>query len=170
MVLQFKDFDVPSLLQQVSVFGEEGLGGVQICAGLQALFRRASEWPQKFKIFVFEGDVKQAYDQLHPTLIEWALRANGVCPAFIAAILADGVNLVATATMNGIESDSFFFNKCARQGGVDSGWEWRAAMRACMGPLHEGWVKAGYGIALGAYIYIYSPDFCRQHLVVSVLF
>eukprot|EP00973_Karenia_brevis_P009390 1270252-Karenia_brevis.AAC.1 len=42
------------------------------------------------------------------------------------------------------------FNKCARQGGVESAFQWNAVMFMCFSELVPLWLEQGFGIQLGA--------------------
>ena len=43
------------------------------------------------------------------------------------------------------------FNACLKQGGMDSPYGWNLIMAYIFAPLHEAWIKAGYGIRLDEY-------------------
>ncbi len=60
-----------------------------------------------------------------PALLEKALEAARLHPRLIAAMLREMLDLKAFLDFQGLSMpEPLDFNKCARQGGIESAWQW----------------------------------------------
>ena len=66
----------------------------------------------------------------------------------VAALVKKALDLSATAAIQGIETTTFPFNGCAKQGGIESPWEWNTVMRHALDLCVDKRLKHGWGIDL----------------------
>jgi len=107
---------------------------------------KSEEWYNVAALHVFEADVQTAFDRLSPALVVDALLAWEVPLWVIASILREMSRLTATCTLEGVASDTAIsFNRCIRQGGLESGILWMRAITYLMQPVCERWAREGLG-------------------------
>lgn len=86
-----------------------------------------------------------------PVYAALAMQAWGIHPTLIAALLVEGCALKATAKFSGVEA-SFDFNKCIRQGSVDSGKLLHAVVMLALASLVDAWIRDGWGINIDGHV------------------
>ena len=128
---------------------ERCLGTRYITVPLQLLMRRGWEWQNQTAILVFNGDVHAAFDNMRPDSIVQALQSAKIHPRLTEAVLSESTGLQCWPEFGGVRLQSpVAFNKCARQGGVESAYEWNALMYRCFSTLGPLWLESDYGIQL----------------------
>ena len=129
---------------------ENSLGTRHITTTLQHLMSRGWEWQNQAPIFVFNGDIFAAFDDMRPETIAEALQAAQLHPRLVAALLQETIGLQCAPEFAGVTLDERVpFTKCARQGAVESAFEWNTIMFMCLADLVPLWHESGYGIQLG---------------------
>ena len=66
----------------------------------------------------------------------------------MAALVEESLDLEGTATLHGVRSKAFPFNRSVRQGRVESTFEWNLVVRRMLECCIDGWQQCGYGIDL----------------------
>eukprot|EP00973_Karenia_brevis_P061082 8493503-Karenia_brevis.AAC.1 len=67
----------------------------------------------------------------------------------VSALIEETLDLTARATLHGVDSTgTFSFNRCAKQGGEESPWEWNLVMRHALDLCRNRWQREGLGIEL----------------------
>ena len=149
----------PAAWRHVCVFGYVSeLSTEHITAGLQLLIARGREWEESSPIFVLNADVKAAFNNMRPDTIAISLHRAQQHPRITAAMVQEMAGLSCLPEFEGITlEEPTRFNKCARQGGMESTCQWNCVMYMCFCDLVPAWIESGYGIVLG--------DKCYTHLV-----
>eukprot|EP00973_Karenia_brevis_P069173 9617223-Karenia_brevis.AAC.1 len=132
---------LPKPWNTIAVFSYECcLSTAYITTSLQLLLSRGWEWQQQKPIFIFNGDIKSAFDNLRPDVVIKALRAARLHPRLISAMLSESAGVNCWPEFDAISLDSpVSFNKCAKQGGVESAYEWNCVMYMCLAELAPIW-------------------------------
>ena len=121
-----------------------------IVSPLQLLLDRANEWVAEDRIIVFGGDVLAAFDNLSPEVAAASLASARVHPRIIAAILYELVALSCSPEFADLTcQERVNFNRCVRQGGVESPYLWNTTMYAVLDELVPSWEARGWGIFWG---------------------
>ena len=137
--------------RSVCYFGAEGLGANGVIGGLTRLMEKGTEWKHsEGEIHLFEGDIATAFDVLSPSVVNFAMSECGFDARMTAAILEEMKDLKAHAEIFGVPvKEPIVFNKCIRQGGVESPKVWRISMIAIMSSLVQLWKDMdGYGVMI----------------------
>ena len=148
----------PKAWDRVCIYSYECcLSTSHVTIALQLLLCRGWEWQLRSPVYVFNGDVKSAFDNMRPDVVVKALRAARLHPRIIAAMMAENVGAVCWPEFDGITLEMpVTFNKCARQGGVESAYQWNAVMFMCLAELTPLWHDSGYGVDLGGRRYTHA--------------
>ena len=148
----------PAFFHNICIYAyEQCLGTNHITVVLQLLLSRGWEWQNRCPVFIFNGDILAAFDNMRPDAVVAGLRAGGLHPRVIAAMLAETVNLSCYPEFDGIGLDKpVSFNKCAKQGGVESSFEWNQLMFNCLVVLDPLWKASGYGINLDGRLWTHA--------------
>eukprot|EP00974_Lingulodinium_polyedra_P006179 585391-Lingulodinium_polyedra.AAC.1 len=112
------------------------------------MMSRSREWRHDTPIVVLNGDVQRAFDNMTHELMANAMYAAGHHPQLVHAVVAENSFCTLVAEFEGVSSGSIPFNKCARQGGVESSYVWNCVIYNCMSDLVKIWHECGYGIQL----------------------
>eukprot|EP00973_Karenia_brevis_P063511 8826900-Karenia_brevis.AAC.1 len=87
---------------------------------------------------------------MRPDTVVSALQTAGLHPRLVAAMLEEMRDLKCYPELAGVQLDEpIAFNKCARQGGVESAFQWNAVMFMCFSQLVPVWLDRGFGVVLG---------------------
>jgi len=136
----------PLKFDSLMYFGNGGVGAESVSAALQLMLAKSEEWRNCVPLHVFEADVQTAFDRLTPALCVDALLAWEVPLWLVASILREMARLTATCVLQGVGADSRVeFNRCIRQGGIESGILWMRAITHLMQPVCARWVRDGLG-------------------------
>ena len=110
---------------------------------------RGIEWHDRIPIYIFNGDSDGAFDNVKPDTIAAALKAAELHPRIIAAMMSEMVGLQCCPKLAGVKLDEpVVFNRCARQGGAESAFQWNAVMFMCLSEVVPLWSESGYGVEL----------------------
>ena len=125
---------LPKAWNMVAVFSYQCcLSTAYITSALQLLVARGWEWQLQQPIYVFSGDIKGAFDHMKPDVVVKALRMANLHPRLVAALLMESAGAHCLPEFDGLAMDRpVSFNKCAKQGGVDSAYEWNCVMYMCL--------------------------------------
>jgi hypothetical protein len=67
----------------------------------------------------------------------------------VAALVEETMELTATASVQDVRApEEFPFNRCAKQGGIESPWEWNMVLRHALDICVDAWLGRGFGIEL----------------------
>ena len=137
---------IPMRYDPLMYFGNGGVGAESVSAALQLMMAKSEEWHNVAPLHVFEADVQTAFDRLSPALVVDALLAWEVPLWLVASILREMARLTATCMLEGVGADTeVSFNRCIRQGGIESGILWMRAITHLMQPVCARWVRDGLG-------------------------
>ena len=133
------------------------LGTDHITTALQLLLCRGWEWQLKSPVYVFNGDILAAFDNMRPDVVVDSLQAARVHPRIVAAMMSENTRTVCWPEFDAITLDEpIRFNKCAKQGGVESAYQWNNVMFTCLADLVQVWYESGYGLDLGGRRYTHA--------------
>ena len=140
----------PALYHNICIYSYEScLDTRYVTTALQILMSRGMEWHNRMPTYVFNGEIHAAFDNMKPATIAKALQGAGLHPRLVAAMIAETVGLKCCPRFAGLPVDQPIpFNKCARQGGVESAYEWNSVMMMCLSKLVPLWYESGYGVDL----------------------
>ena len=100
-------------------------------------------------LYIFGGDIKTAFDDLSPAIVSNAMEFWKTPALIAAALLEELCDTTCWPRLGDVECDEPVpFNKCIRQGGVESPKLWNFSMRSLFAPLVLTWVERGFGIPL----------------------
>ena len=152
----------PAAWRHVCVFGYvTELSTVHITAGLQLLMARGREWEGSSPVYVLNADMKAAFDNMGPDTIAISLHRAQQHPRITAAMVQEMARLSCLPELEGITlEEPTVFNKCARQGGMESTYQWNCVMYMCFCALVPVWNESGYGIRQ----VLLTSDMGRQHM------
>jgi len=130
------------------IFGfEPNHSTAQIIMCLNILLSKGHEWHGQDDVFIGQGDVKAAFDNLTLTVVLDAMKFWKFDPSLTRALLEESLSLMAEARFPGIDSTiPFPFNRSIRQGGVEAPWQWNVTMRHLLALLVPSWERRGLGI------------------------
>ena len=174
LIIMAKECSPTSIWSSAAIFGfESGFSVEHLAGGIRLLLGKAREWRNLScwsDFILMAADVKQAFDDLTPTVASEGLRCRGVHPALTAAITRENLGLRVTPSFPGVPAmEPIDFDKSSRQGGVETTMLWNSAMAAILSPLHVRWVRLGWGIHLdGRYegeIHKADPNLRFTHLI-----
>jgi hypothetical protein len=128
-----------------------------VTSALHLLLCRGWEWQLQSPVYVFNGDIQAAFDNMRPDTVVKALQAASLHPRIIAAMMAESGGTVCWPEFDSISLEHpIRFNKCAKQGGVESAYEWNSVMFMCLAELDPLWHESGYGVDLGGRRYTHA--------------
>ena len=120
-----------------------------VTAALQLLLCRGWEWQLQSPVYVFNGDVQAAFDNMRPNVVVKALQAAQLHPRIIAAMMTETTGASCWPEFDGISlEEPVSFNKCAKQGGVESAYAWNCVMFKVLAELVPLWRESGFGLNL----------------------
>ena len=129
---------------------QEDRGAEFITGPLQILMDRKAEWWDRERILILNADIQAAFDFMRPELVRKALRAALVHPRIIAAMMRENAFLIAHPEFQGVQlEEPILFNRCARQGGVESAYEWNCVVCLLLQDLVPAWLEKGWGVNIG---------------------
>jgi len=130
------------------IFGfEPNHSTAQIIMCLNILLSKGHEWQGRDNVFIGQGDVKAAFDNLTLAVVLDAMKYWKFDPGLTRALLEESLALMAEARFPGIEATNAFpFNRSIRQGGVEAPWQWNVVMRHLLALLVPSWEGRGLGI------------------------
>lgn len=102
-------------------------------------FRAAHEWRTSVPIYMFVGDVLQAFDNVSPLMMAWGMEQAGAHETLIAAVLEECVDLKATVSFEDIEVECGY-NRL-RQGSKEAPPTFRDLICALVSPLVSVWKR-----------------------------
>ena len=142
------------------IFGfEPNHSTAQIIMCLNILLSKGHEWQGRDNVFIGQGDVKAAFDNLTLAAVLDAMKYWKFDPDLTRALLEESLCLQAEARFPGIEAtDPFPFNRSIRQSGVEAPWQWNVVMRHLLALLVPSWERRGFGSKV-PYVH------CLTHLV-----
>ena len=65
----------------------------------------------------------------------------------VTALVEETFELMTTASVQSVETPTFPFNRCAKQGGVESPWAWNTVIRHTLSLCVDKWFGNGLGSA-----------------------
>ena len=148
IVMIAKTCPEPTSWRRLNYYGNEGLGATAVLGILQLTVAKSREWHEKYPIFIFEGDIKTAYDKLKQTTAANGMLKGGVHPKPVAAMMSECVGLTATCRFEGVETCPFPWNACIRQGSVEAGIQWEKAAKMILMDVVPIWEEMQWGLRL----------------------
>lgn len=125
-----------------------------ICGALTLLFAKASEWKDRAPLYLFDGDVWQAFDFLSPHLTNTVMQ-DAEWPTNIRANIIDAnVDLHASTSIQGTDQVDFDFNSCLRIGSVEAPDIWKLVILSIFSEVSVLWEESGLGFTIDS---MYDP-------------
>jgi len=122
----------------------------EVSCSLTLLMARSNEWKRQCPVYLFDGDVLQAFDFLTPALAD-NMMSEAAWPTKIRAATIDtNINLPATAGLPGCERVTFPFNKSLKIGSIEAPSIWRLTIYSIFAELVPLWHESGFGLILDA--------------------
>ncbi len=128
-----------------------------ITTPLASMLDRAAEWRSSERLIVSNGDVASAFDHMTPELVAKALLAGRVHRKVAAAMVRENSDLSCHPEFQGILLElGIPFNRCFRQGGVESAYCWNMVMYMILDLVVPVWHESEYGIVLNGRRYSHA--------------
>ena len=91
---------------------------------------------------------------MRPNVVVKALQAAQLHPWIIAAMMTETTGASCWPEFDGISlEEPVSFNKCAKQGGIESAYEWNCVMFKVLAELVPLWRESGFGLNLNGNMY-----------------
>eukprot|EP00969_Alexandrium_andersonii_P050598 2223625-Alexandrium_andersonii.AAC.1 len=78
---------------------------------------------------------RRAFDNMSPELMPHALLDAGHHASLVRAVVVENSFCALAVEFEGVSAGSAPFNKCARQGGVESAYAWNCVVYMCLREL-----------------------------------
>ena len=125
---------------------------LDIVGSLIILFARSYEWREAQPLWLFQGDVKSAFDWLSREAAEECMMAAGWPINLIAAVHSANLGGTCDGTIAGMEYEELSWNKCYKQGSIEGPNIWAMLMCHLIALLLPVWHECNYGFVVDSWI------------------
>ena len=147
---------------------ERGREVVDVAGSIMILLNRSSEWVDEAPAYIFEGDIRSAFDYMTHELAEKGMKNAGWPENLVAAVNSSNTTSTVSAQIASLDIDEFNINSCYRQGSVEGPRIWKLIVMTVLGYITPIWYEMGFGLQIDSWVNASGEVISNRYLVVGV--